>query len=440
MTSECVYDPTVFYETSSSAKDIIKKKDPAKCLGVHGNIRGHCLFQHIHWVSVEVFKMDPPYIPEESILTELLLGPDPFTIGSLNVLLCWSLGTQLDHTVPVYCKQNLSLRIGVCGFLQNPGIGTKKWNYTTVEEFILLGLTSFPNIQIILFVIFLPCYITSLAGNIAIILISKLSSRLHTPMYFFLSHLSFLDICHTSIIVPVMLIHLLSERKTLSFNGCVSQMFIHLSLGGTECYLLLAMAYDRYVAICCPLHYTNIMHPILCNKMAAGSWVGGILNSIVHTVLALQLPFCGPNVLNHFFCEVPSVLELACADTSLNKTVIFFFAIFVVMGPFFLILITYGYIISSILKISTSVGRRKAFSTCASHITVVSLFYGTIIFMYMRPGSTHVANQDKMAALFYSVIAPMLNPLIYTLRNKDVIGAFKDIRLKRIQSNKCSRH
>ncbi|KAG9466530.1 hypothetical protein GDO78_016544 [Eleutherodactylus coqui] len=312
--------------------------------------------------------------------------------------------------------------------------------WTAFEEFILLGLTSLPDIKIILFVIFFPCYIISLKGNIAIILISRLSSRLHTPMYFFLSHLSFLDIWHTSIIVPLMLIHFLSLRKSISFNGCVTQMFIHLSLGGTECYLLLSMAYDRYVAICSPLHYTTIMHPVLCIKMATGSWAGGIINSIVHTVFALQLPFCGPNVLNHFFCEIPSVLELACADTSLNKTVIFFFAIFVVMGPFFLILITYGYIISSILKISTSVGRRKAFSTCASHIIVVSLFYGTIIFMYMRPGSSHVANQDKMASLFYSVIAPMLNPLIYTLRNKDVIGAFADIRRKTVVSDKGYGH
>ncbi|XP_069812723.1 putative olfactory receptor 2B8 [Dendropsophus ebraccatus] len=304
------------------------------------------------------------------------------------------------------------------------------WNYTRVHEFILLGVTSRPDIQILLFVIFLPCYIISLKGNTVIIVISRISSRLHTPMYFFLSNLSFLDICYSSVIVPVMLIHFLSVKKSISFTGCVAQMFIHLALGGTECYLLLSMAYDRYVAICSPLHYTTIMHPVLCIKLASGSWIGGLINSLVHSTFALKLPYCGPNVINHFFCEVPSVLELACADISLNKTIIFFFAMLVVMGPFFLILFTYGYIISSILRISTSVGRRKAFSTCASHIIVVSLFYGTIIFMYMRPGSTHVANQDKMATLFYSVITPMLNPLIYTLRNKDVTGAFADIKKK----------
>ncbi|XP_056428099.1 olfactory receptor 2G3-like isoform X2 [Hyla sarda] len=308
-----------------------------------------------------------------------------------------------------------------------------------IEEFVLLGLTSQRNILIVLFVVFLSCYIISLTGNIVIITLSRISSRLHTPMYFFLSNLSFLDIWFTSSIAPKMLINFLSVRKSISFNGCVAQMFISLSLGGTECYLLLSMAYDRYVAICAPLHYTNIMHPVLCIKMAICSWIGGIVNSLIHTVFAMQLPYCGPNVINHFFCEVPSVLELACADTSLNKTVIFFFAIVVVMGPFFLILITYGFIISSILKISTSSGRKKAFSTCASHVTVVSLFYGTIIFIYMRPGSTHVTNQDKMATLFYTVVTPVFNPLIYTLRNKDVIGAFRDITRKKFVSHELGK-
>ncbi|XP_069814695.1 olfactory receptor 2G3-like [Dendropsophus ebraccatus] len=312
--------------------------------------------------------------------------------------------------------------------------------HRTVEEFILLGLTSQRNIQIVLFVVFLFCYIVSLTGNIIIITLSRISSRLQTPMYFFLSNLSFLDIWFTSSIVPQMLKNFLSVKKSISFTGCVAQMFIALSLGGTECCLLMSMAYDRYVAICSPLHYTSIMHPVLCTKMAIGSWVGGLINSLIHTVFAMQLPYCGPNVINDFFCEVPSVLELACTDISLNKTIVFFFTIIVVMGPFSLILITYGYIISSILRISTSVGRRKAFSTCASHIIVVSLFYGTIIFMYMRPPSVHVANQDKMATLFYSVITPMLNPLIYTLRNKDVTGAFIDITRKKIATDKGYGH
>ncbi|KAM4749013.1 olfactory receptor 2G3-like [Rhinophrynus dorsalis] len=305
-------------------------------------------------------------------------------------------------------------------------------NHTLVVEFILIGLSSQPKMQIVLFVVFLTCYVISLMGNIIIIWISSVNPRLHTPMYFFLSNLSFLDIWYTSSIVPKMLINFLSVKKSISFEGCVAQMCIHLSLGGTECYLLLVMAYDRYVAICSPLHYTTIMHSVLCIKMSTGSWVGGLINSMIHTIFALRLPFCGPNVINHFFCEVPSVLELACMDTSINKTVIFFCAILVVIIPFFLILITYAYIILNILKISSSVGRKKAFSTCASHITVVTLFYGTIIFMYMRPGSTHVLSQDKMATLFYSVVTPMLNPLIYTLRNKEVKGALVESTRRKI--------
>ncbi|KAM5172708.1 olfactory receptor 5A1-like [Mantella aurantiaca] len=305
------------------------------------------------------------------------------------------------------------------------------WNYTDVEEFILLGLIGYPDMQIVLFVIFLIIYVLSVMGNVLIIFISRISLRLHTPMYFFLSNLSFLDISLTSSVVPVMLINFLSLKKSISFHGCFTQLFTHLCIGGSECYFLLAMAYDRYVAICSPLHYTTIMNPSLCIKMASGCWIGGFINSLIHTLFALRLSFCGPNVINHFFCEIPSVLELSCTDASLNKTVIFMCALLVVMGPFLLILITYGYIISSILKISTSVGRKKAFSTCASHIIVVTLFYGTIIFMYMRPGDTHVANQDKMAAVFYSVVTPLLNPLIYTLRNKDVKGGLLDIAAKK---------
>ncbi|XP_075715565.1 olfactory receptor 2G3-like [Rhinoderma darwinii] len=299
-------------------------------------------------------------------------------------------------------------------------------NFTTVVEFILLGLTNKQDMQILLFIEFLICYIVSFIGNMFIIWISSINPRLHTPMYFFLRTLSFLDICYTSCVVPKMLINFLSMKKTISYNGCVTQMFIHMSLGGTECYLLLSMAYDRYVAICSPLHYTNFMNPVFCIRMTMVSWVGGLVNAIINTVYTVQLPFCGPNVVNHFFCEVPTLLELACADTSLNKTVLFVCAIVVAVAPFFLIFITYVHIISSIMKIRANTGQRKAFSTCASHVIVVTLFYGTIFFIYLRPGTIHVTNQDKMATLFYSVITPMLNPLIYTLRNKDVKLALKE--------------
>ncbi|KAG9489250.1 hypothetical protein GDO78_005313 [Eleutherodactylus coqui] len=268
------------------------------------------------------------------------------------------------------------------------------WNFTTVDEFILVGLTGRQDMQILLFIVFLTCYLVTLIGNALIIWLSNINPRLHTPMYFFLRNLSCLDICFTS--------------------------------RGTECFLLLTMAYDRYVAICSPLRYTNIMHPILCIKMAAASWVGGFINAIVHTGITLLLPFCSRNVVNHFFCELPSLLELACADTSLNKIFIFVCGIVVAAAPFFFILITYVNIILNIMKIRTTGGRRKAFSTCASHVFVVTLFYGTIFFIYLRPGTVHVTNQDKMATLFYTFITPMLNPLIYTLRNKDVKLTLKE--------------
>ncbi|XP_044132994.1 putative olfactory receptor 2B8 [Bufo gargarizans] len=305
-------------------------------------------------------------------------------------------------------------------------------NFTTVVDFILLGLTSRQDLQILLFIVFLTCYIVSLFGNIVIIWISSTNPRLHTPMYFFLRNLSFLDIWYTSCVVPKMLINFLSVKKSISYNGCVTQMFIHMTLGGTECCLLLSMAYDRYVAICSPLRYTNIMHPTFCIRMAAASWFAGLINSVVNTVYTLQLPFCGANVVDHFFCEVPTLLELACADTSLNKTVLFFWAIVIAVIPFFVILITYVNIISSIMKIRTTTGRRKAFSTCASHVIVVALFYGTIFLIYLRPGRIHVLSQDKMATLFYSVITPMLNPLIYTFRNKDVKLALIETTSKKI--------
>ncbi|XP_073425230.1 olfactory receptor 2G3-like [Dendrobates tinctorius] len=305
------------------------------------------------------------------------------------------------------------------------------WNSTTVYEFILLGLSNAQDIQILLYIVFLLCYIMSLAGNMVIIGISSINPRLHTPMYFFLRNLSFLDIWFTSSIIPKMLKNFLSVKKTISFIACFTQMFIHLSLGGAECYLLLAMAYDRYVAICSPLHYTNIMRPALCIRMAVLSWGGGIANSIFQTAFTLQLPFCGPNVINHFICEEPILLELACRDTSLNKTIIFICALVIAVLPFFLILVTYIHIISSVMKISTSKGRRKAFSTCTSHVLVVTLFYGTIFSMYLKPGTIHVASQDKMATLFYSVITPMLNPLIYTLRNNDVKEALKEAARKK---------
>ncbi|KAK7806575.1 hypothetical protein U0070_017180 [Myodes glareolus] len=295
----------------------------------------------------------------------------------------------------------------------------------TVTEFVFLGLSSDPKVQLVLFFVFLFFYILSVVGNIIIITIIQIEPRLQTPMYFFLTNLSFLDICYTSTNVPQMLSNMVGSKKTIPFAGCATQMYFSLSFGMIECVLLGVMAYDRYVAICHPLHYTVIMDQSTCVQLAAISWASSFLSSMVINVLTLSLPYCGPNVLNHFFCEVPSVLRLACTDTSLTELVVFVFSIIIVFIPFLLIIVSYARILLSVLRMRSASGRHKALSTCASHLTVVTLFYGTAIFMYMRPQSKSSRAGGKVIAVFYTVVTPMLNPLIYSLRNQDVKGSLR---------------
>ncbi|XP_078537554.1 olfactory receptor 2G3-like [Lissotriton helveticus] len=298
-------------------------------------------------------------------------------------------------------------------------------NYSCEAEFILLGFTSDSRIEIILFVVFLIIYISIIVGNTFILTVIRLSPQLHTPMYFFLSNLSFLDMCYSTMIVPKMLEIFLSKKKTISFAGCAAQMYLSLSLGETECILLAIMAYDRYVAICNPLRYMTIMNSTVCIRIASGTWICGFVLSVSHVAFTLQLPLCGRNQINHFLCEVPAVLRLACSDVSFISGVIFVVGIIVLMIPIVLILVTYIQIIASILRISTASGRYKAFSTCASHITVVILFYGTAMYIYMKPLSYDSQESDKIVTVAYTVITPMMNPIIYTFRNKDVKGAIK---------------
>lgn len=294
----------------------------------------------------------------------------------------------------------------------------------TVTEFVFLGLSSQPKMQLILFIMFLFFYLLTVVGNIIIITIIQIEPRLQTPMYFFLTNLSFLDICYTSTNVPQMLSNVMG-KKTIPFSSCATQMYFSLSFGMIECVLLGVMAYDRYVAICHPLHYTIIMNQSICVQLAAISWSSSFLSSMVINILTLSLPYCGPNVLNHFFCEVPSILRLACTDTSFTELVVFIFSIIIVFIPFLLIVVSYARILLSVLRIRSASGRHKALSTCASHLTVVALFYGTAIFMYMRPQSKSTRAGGKIIAVFYTVITPMLNPLIYSLRNQDVKGALR---------------
>ncbi|MBZ3881171.1 Olfactory receptor 2Y1 [Sciurus carolinensis] len=295
-------------------------------------------------------------------------------------------------------------------------------NTSSGDGFILVGFSDWPQLEVLLFVFILIFYSLTLFGNTTIIILSRIDLRLHTPMYFFLSHLSFLDLCFTTSTVPQLLINLHGLDRTISYGGCVAQLFIYLALGSTECVLLVVMAFDRYAAVCRPLHYTTIMHPLLCQSLAITSWVGGFMNSLIQTSLMMAIPLCGHR-LNHFFCEMPVFLKLACEDTGGTEAKMFVARVIILVVPAALILVSYVYIVQAVLKVKSMAGRRKAFGTCGSHLLVVFLFYGSAIYTYLQPIHSYSEKEGKFVALFYTIVTPILNPLIYTLRNKDVKGA-----------------
>ncbi|XP_019584832.2 olfactory receptor 13C7 [Rhinolophus sinicus] len=304
---------------------------------------------------------------------------------------------------------------------------------STVVGFILLGLSAQPKLEKTFFVLILLMYLVILLGNGVLILVTILDSRLHKPMYFFLGNLSFLDICYTTSSVPLVLDNFLTPRKTISFSACAVQMFLSFAMGATECVLLSMMAFDRYVAICNPLRYPVVMSKAAYVPMAASSWAAGITNSVVQTSQAMRLPFCGDNVINHFTCEILAVLKLACADISINVISMAAANVIFLGIPVLFISFSYVFIIATILRIPSAEGRKKAFSTCSAHLTVVVVFYGTILFMYGKPkskdprGADKEDLSDKLISLFYGVVTPMLNPIIYSLRNKDVKAAVKSL-------------
>uniref|UniRef100_A0A674KDK0 Olfactory receptor n=2 Tax=Terrapene triunguis TaxID=2587831 RepID=A0A674KDK0_9SAUR len=298
-------------------------------------------------------------------------------------------------------------------------------NQSTVTEFRLLGLSSFPEMQPLLFMSFLIIYLLTLAGNLSICLAIWVDTTLHTPMYFFLINLSLLDISYSSVTLPNMLVMLFAKIKSLSFSSCMAQLYFLISFAGSESLLLALMAYDRYMAICQPLHYTTIMNHRTCMCSAIAIWIGGFVYSMLHTFFIARLPFCGPNEINHFFCEIPPLIKLACMDTYFNEVLVFLLSGAVGGSCFLLISTSYAYILSTIMKIHSSQGRRKAFSTCASHLLTVLLFYGPGFFTYLCPSSSYSMDIGKVVSVFYTVVTPMLNPMIYSLRNKDVQAAFK---------------
>ncbi|XP_039081543.1 putative olfactory receptor 2B8 [Hyaena hyaena] len=300
-------------------------------------------------------------------------------------------------------------------------------NGSSFTGFILLGFSDRPQLERVLFVVFLIFYLLTLLGNTTIIALSRLDPHLQTPMYFFLSNLSFLDLCYTTSTVPQLLVHLRGADKSISFGGCVAQLFFSLGLGCTECFLLGVMAFDRYAAVCRPLHYTVIMHPRLCALMASASWFIGFANSSLQTVLIFLVPLCGRNKIDHFFCEIPPLLKLACVDTIVIESEVFSVSVVVLLIPVALITYSYGRIVRVVLRIKSAAGQRKAFRICGSHLTVVSLFYGTAIYAYLHSSNNYSQEKGKFVSLFYTIVTPMANPFIYTLRNKDVMGAMKKV-------------
>ncbi|XP_020010454.1 olfactory receptor 5B12-like [Castor canadensis] len=300
-------------------------------------------------------------------------------------------------------------------------------NISEVTEFFLVGLTDALELQVPLFIIFTVIYFITLVGNLGIIVLILLDSHLHTPMYFFLSNLSLVDCVYASAVTPNVMVGFLMGDKTISYNACATQMFFFAAFATIEGFLLASMAFDRHAAVCKPLHYTTTMTSTVCVLLGAGSYVTGLVQSSIHVALTFQLSFCHSNVINHFFCDIPPLLAISCSDIYTNEIALFLLAAFNVFSTLLVILNSYVFIFVAILRMRSAEGQKKAFSTCTSHLTTVSIFYGAIIFMYLQPGSSHSMDTDKMASVFYSMIIPMLNPLVYSLRNKEVKSSFKKV-------------
>ncbi|XP_014418927.2 olfactory receptor 10AG1-like [Camelus ferus] len=298
-------------------------------------------------------------------------------------------------------------------------------NLTVRMDFVLLGFSDIPRFHWLLFGVFSVIYLAILLGNGIIVLVTRADVALQTPMYFFLSNLSFLEICYVSVTLPRMLMDLWTQKGSISFFSCATQMCFFLMLGATECFLLAVMAYDRYVAICNPLHYPLVMNHRVCVQLVVASWISGAPVQIGQTWQIFSVSFCGSNQISHFFCDIPPLLKLACGDIFVNEIVVYLFAVLLVTVPFLLILSFYMRIISTIMKLPSNTGRTKAFSTCSSHITVVVLFYGSATVTYLKPKSDQYVGIDKLLSLFYTVLTPLFNPMIYSLRNKDVRKAMR---------------
>uniref|UniRef100_L7N205 Olfactory receptor n=2 Tax=Mus musculus TaxID=10090 RepID=L7N205_MOUSE len=300
-------------------------------------------------------------------------------------------------------------------------------NRTLVTAFILRGITDLPELQVPMFLVFFFIYVTTMVGNLGLIVLIWKDPRLHTPMYFFLGSLAFADACTSSSVTPRMLVNILDNGKMISLSECMAQYYVFGSSATTECFLLVAMAYDRYVAICNPLLYLVVMSNRVCTCLISGSYIIGFLHPLIHVGLLFRLTFCKSNIIDHFYCEILPLYTISCTDPSINAFVVFIFAAVIQAVTFMSIAVSYAHVLFSILKTKSERGRRKAFSTCSAHLLSVSLFYGTLFFMYVSPGSGPSKYKNKMYSLFYTIVIPLLNPFIYSLRNKEVLGALRKI-------------
>ncbi|KAM4848364.1 olfactory receptor 8G1-like isoform X2 [Urocitellus parryii] len=298
-------------------------------------------------------------------------------------------------------------------------------NHSRVTEFILAGLSEKPELQLPLFLLFLGIYMFTLLGNLGMVTLIGLSSHLHTPMYFLLSSLSLIDLCHSTVITPKMLVNFVTEKNIISYPECMTQLYFFLLFAVAECYMLAAMAYDRYVAICSPLLYHVIMSSQTCLSLILGVYIIGVVCASAHIGCMIRIQFCKFDVINHYFCDLLPLLKLSCSSTYVNEVLILFFGTFNIFVPILTIFGSYIFIIASILRIRSNEGRAKAFSTCSSHIVAIAVFFGSLAFMYLQPSSVSSMDQGKVSSVFYTTVVPMLNPLIYSLRNKDVNVALK---------------
>nr|XP_011727881.1 olfactory receptor 1020-like [Macaca nemestrina] len=352
----------------------------------------------------------------QNIVDQDIIALSNFCLG-LQVFSFFLLLSHLSLSLFLFLSPSLSHSLSLCSYTTV--------NFTHVSEFVLLGFQGGPGMQAMLFLIFLILYGMAVVGNLGMIVIIWVDAHLHTPMYAFLQSLSLLDICYSSTIAPRALVNSMQEDHTVSFGGCAAQFFFLSLFGTTEAFLLAAMAYDRFTAICNPLLYSVSMSHRVCVLFISGSYLWGVVNAVAQTTMTFRLPFCGSNEINDFFCDVPPLLSLSCSDTFINQLVLLGLCGSIIVSTFLIVLVSYICIISTILRIPTTQGRQKAFSTCTSHLTGVCLFFGTVFFMYAQPSAIIFMEQSKIVSVFYTIVIPMLNPLIYSLRNKEVKQAVR---------------